>query len=82
MRGQGKGGIQKTDRDNGKVQRIAFEVRDRLDECLLDEAEMQAGPKAWLGLEDLFASWEPAFALLKLKYWHGPINVARNNLGI
>ena len=37
-------------------------VRDRLDECLLEETEMQAGPTDWLRLEDPFASWEPAFA--------------------
>ena len=36
-------------------------VRDRLDECLLEETEMQAGPTDWLRLEDPFASWEPAF---------------------
>ena len=37
-------------------------VRAQLDECLLDEGEMSAGPKAWLHLQDPFASWEAAFA--------------------
>ena len=37
-------------------------VTDGIDECLLNEKEMQAGPEAWHRLEDPFASLEPAFA--------------------
>ena len=37
-------------------------VRARLDECLLNDAEMSKGPKAWQHLPDPFNSWEPAFA--------------------
>ena len=36
-------------------------LRSRLDECLMDKEEMTQEPKAWLGLPDPFASWEPAF---------------------
>jgi len=37
-------------------------VRAQLDACLIDETEMQKGPKAWVHLQDPFASWEPALA--------------------
>ncbi|MAM92492.1 MAG: hypothetical protein CMI15_13625 [Opitutaceae bacterium] len=37
-------------------------VRARLDECLLNDAEMSKGAKAWQHLPDPFNSWEPAFA--------------------
>ena len=32
-------------------------VRARLDACLLDDAELAAGPAAWAGYDDPFAPW-------------------------
>jgi len=35
------------------------ELRERLDECLLTDAEFEAGPELWAHLSDPFAPWIP-----------------------
>ena len=37
-------------------------LRAELDDCLLTEAEMAAGPEAWLHLPDPFGVWVEAVA--------------------
>ncbi len=41
------------------MDRAALEAA--LDACLLSDAEMAAGPEAWIAYDDPFPSWEDAF---------------------